>query len=93
MLLWRSIEETTVGNLDGWSVGVGNFGPGPSVDLTLWRRPEPGERDLTAGVGDRVRVGRWTWRITAIEEGDDGENGHVFFRRSLPVILAPGSKS
>ena len=78
------ITETTVGSVDGLSVGMGNVWerdvafPGEPTRrvMSCMLYPEEGERRVAA-VGLKVRIGDAEYEVTEVEPGENGELGWV----------------
>ena len=79
-----TIVETTVGDLDGLSVGVGNIWDG-EVSLTTWSETLPELRRRVA-VGACIAAGDANWLVVAIAD-PPGALGSVTLRRVPPATL------
>ncbi len=87
----ETITETTVGELDGVRVGVANIWERDYVDATgaarhgvtarvAWTDQGGSERWEVVGVGSRLVLGAFVWRVTAIDKAP-GSPGEVRWER------------
>lgn len=86
-----TIEETTVGDLAGVQVGMGNVIDDGGLTCTL--APFDTDENIPVRVLDDITIGDVVWKVADIQKGDDGKLGSVTLEPLYALKFEGGSVS
>lgn len=88
------IEETTVGDIDGWMVTVANIMPGSyqdadgashegmSAKVGLYDEDRADKGEARVGAGSVLTIHGQRWQVEQVAQGANGGNGHIVLRKA-----------
>ncbi len=83
------IEETTVGDIDGWMVTVANIMTGSyvsadrsahegmSAKVGLYDEDRGDHGETRVGPGSALTIRDQRWRVESVHDGENGGNGYI----------------